>query len=145
MFRVFRDVPSAILPIRTVEGSAGYDLSSVERVVIPARNRAVVSTGLRISIPEDCYARVAPRSGLAVKKGIDVGAGVVDSGYTGVVGVVLFNFGSEEFVVEIGDRIAQLILERIYTPEWVEVDTVTQLSETTLSKRGDNGFGSSGV
>ena len=84
-------------------------------------------------------ASVAPRSGLAYKKGIDVGAGVIDEDYRGEVGVILFNFGEEDFEVAPGDRIAQLILERIATPD---VEVVSDLDATD---RGAGGFGSTGV
>jgi len=141
-FRVFKEFPEAVIPVRGSVGAAGYDLSSVVQKVVPARGRAVISTGLRIQVPSDCYARIAPRSGLAVKAGINIGAGVVDSDYLGVVGVVVFNQSDEDFEVQVGDRIAQLICERIYTPEWEEVSSLDGLTETA---RGDSGFGSTGV
>lgn len=130
---------TATLPTRGSALAAGYDLSASEAAVIPKGGRAVVSTGLSISVPLGCYGRVAPRSGLAVKKGIDVGAGVIDSDYRGIVGVVLFNFGEEDINIAPGDRIAQLIIERIATPRVVEV---VSLDETD---RGAAGFGSTGV
>lgn len=130
---------TATLPTRGSALAAGYDLSASEAAVIPKGGRAVVSTGLSISVPLGCYGRVAPRSGLAVKKGIDVGAGVIDSDYRGIVGVVLFNFGEENVTISPGDRIAQLIIERIATPRVVEV---VSLDETD---RGAAGFGSTGV
>ena len=98
-----------------------------------------MKTGLSISFPVGLYARIAPRSGLALKKFIDVGAGVVDSDYRGDVGVVLFNHGDQEFQVKMGDRIAQLILEKIDTPPVEEV----QGHDSTV--RGTCGFGSTGV
>ena len=96
-------------------------------------------TGLSISFPAGLYARIAPRSGLALKKFIDIGAGVVDSDYRGEVGVVLFNHGDQDFQVKMGDRIAQLILEKIDTPP---VEEVQCLDDTV---RGTGGFGSTGV
>ena len=99
----------------------------------------MVKTGLAIAIPENTYARIAPRSGLAVKKFIDTGAGVVDYDYRGEVGVVLFNHAEEDFEVKKGDRIAQLILERISMAEVVETD------ELFATERGAAGFGSTGV
>jgi dUTP pyrophosphatase len=95
-----------------------------------------------VQVPADCYARIAPRSGLAVKHGIDIGAGVVDSDYLGIVGVVMFNTGDNDFQVNAGDRIAQLICERIYTPVWEEVSSLANFEET---ERGDGGFGSTGL
>lgn len=128
----------AQLPKRANPGDAGYDLVSVEAVSIPPGRRALIDTGLAVAIPEDHYGRIAPRSGLAVKAGVNLGAGVVDSGYRGPVKVLVFNHGVGHFVVAPGDRIAQIILERISTPEpeWAE-----ELPETV---RGDGGFGSSG-
>jgi dUTP pyrophosphatase len=129
----------AQLPSRGSAGAAGYDLYSAHDTVIPARGRAVVRTDISICVPEGTYARIAPRSGLAVKNGLMTGAGVVDVDYRGPVGVVLFNHSDEEFVVHVGDRIAQMILERIATPEVVRVD---ELDDTA---RGTGGFGSTGV
>jgi dUTP pyrophosphatase len=127
------------MPTRGSPDSAGYDLSSSEATIIKAGGKGIVKTDLSIACPPGTYARIAPRSGLAVKKFIDVGAGVVDADYRGPVGVVLFNFGSEDFVVEKGDRVAQLILEKISMVEAVEVD------ELTDTQRGSGGFGSTGV
>lgn len=129
----------AVLPSRGSEGAAGYDLSAAYECVVPARGKALVKTDLSIAIPEGTYARIAPRSGLAWKHSIDVGAGVVDADYRGNVGVILFNLSDQEFQIKAGDRVAQLILERIATPEVVEVE---DLDDTT---RGAGGFGSTGV
>ena len=130
--------PDAKLPTRANPGDAGYDLAAVEDVTIPPRGKAIVPTGVAIAIPEDTYARVAPRSGLAAKHAIHVGAGVVDSGYRGEIKVVLFNLSDTEFVVSAGDRIAQMIVTRIATPDVLEADTLPD------SVRGEGGFGSSG-
>ena len=92
-----------------------------------------------MNIPVTCYGRIAPRSGLAWKKHIDVGAGVIDADYRGNVGVVLFNHGEEDLQVKRGDRIAQLILEKISYADIVEVD------DLDATARGDGGFGSTGV
>ncbi|KAL0031712.1 hypothetical protein WJX79_002462 [Trebouxia sp. C0005] len=130
---------AATLPKRGSAKAAGYDLSSAKDCVVPARGKAVVPTDLSIAIPPNTYARVAPRSGLAVKHFIDTAAGVIDEDYRGPVGVVLFNHGPEDFKVKVGDRIAQLILERIVTPE---VEAVQELSNTV---RGAGGYGSTGI
>jgi len=106
--------------------------------IIPAGERRVVGTSIAIAIPPGHYGRVAPRSGLAVKKGIDVLAGVVDSGYRGEVGVVLQNLSKEDFTFEKGDRVAQLIVEQCFSVGWVELD---ELEDST---RSDGGFGSTG-
>ena len=130
---------NAALPKRSTGGAVGYDLCASQSCTIPAGGKGLVHTGLSISFPAGLYARIAPRSGLALKKFIDVGAGVVDADYRGEVGVVLFNHGDQDFEVKMGDRIAQLILEQISTPEVVEV---SGLGETV---RGSSGFGSTGM
>lgn len=118
---------------------AGMDLCASETHTIPPGQRKAVSTGIAIEIPEGYYARVAPRSGLAVKHGIDVLAGVVDSGYRGEIKVVLLNTdSSSSFEVNPGDRVAQLIIEKHYNFELQEVDGLSD------SDRGSAGFGSSG-
>ena len=128
----------AVVPTRMTEGAAGYDMYSCETVLIPPRGRLLVSTGIRIAVPHGTYGRVAPRSGLACK-GIDVGAGVIDSDYTGIVKVLLINSTEESFEVRSSDRVAQLIIEVIGTPL---IKVVEKLEET---KRGQGGFGSTGV
>ena len=131
--------PDAILPTRGSEWSAGYDLSSAEAKTIAPGARAVVKTALSIACPAGTYGRIAPRSGLTVKHGIHVGAGVIDADYRGEVGVVLFNLGEEAFDIQPGDRIAQLVLEQILM---VPVEQVQDLDETV---RGAGGFGSTGI
>ena len=137
--KVKRMVNHAKLPIRGSVGAAGYDLHAVEKTVIPAQSRSVVKTGIAIEIPEGLYARIAPRSGLSVKKPIDVGAGVVDSDYRGEIGVVLINHSNKDFEVNVGDRIAQMILEQIKTPE------VVKQADLDQTDRGEKGFGSTGM
>ncbi|NWS87434.1 PREDICTED: deoxyuridine 5'-triphosphate nucleotidohydrolase, mitochondrial [Sturnus vulgaris] len=129
---------NAFAPSRGSARSAGYDLYSAYDCVIPPMEKAVVKTDIQIALPSGCYGRVAPRSGLAAKHFIDVGAGVIDEDYRGNVGVVLFNFGKETFEVKKGDRIAQLICERIYYPELEEVEALDD------TERGEGGFGSTG-
>lgn len=131
----------AKLPVRGSEFAAGLDLSSAVDVTIKAGERAIVATDLSIACPAGTYARIAPRSGLAAKYGIDVGAGVVDADYRGPVGVILFNFGKDDFEIKQGDRIAQLILEQIVMPEIVEIGKHEKMPET---ERGAAGFGSTG-
>lgn len=129
----------AIIPTRGSDGAVGYDLySNVDTVVPHQAGNAVVGTGIALRIPSDCYGRVAPRSGLAAKHCIQVGAGVIDPDYTGEIKVVLFNHGVEDFEIKKGDRIAQLVLERCETPHIKEIG----LLEETL--RGSDGFGSTG-
>jgi dUTP pyrophosphatase len=134
-------VPEAQLPKRGSEFAAGYDLTSVQDCSIPAGSKLLIKTGLSIAIPAGHYGRIAPRSGLAAKHFIDVGAGVIDADYRGEVQVLLFNLNREEggaFEVKKGDRIAQLVLEKISTPE---VEEVEELGATV---RGAGGFGSTG-
>ncbi|KAG7483039.1 deoxyuridine 5' [Solea senegalensis] len=128
----------ATTPTRGSTKAAGYDLYSAYDYTIAPMDKAIVKTDIQIAVPHGCYGRVAPRSGLAVKHFIDVGAGVVDEDYRGNVGVVLFNFGKETFDVKKGDRVAQLVCERICYPELEEQET---LDET---QRGAGGFGSTG-
>ena len=127
------------IPARGSSLAAGYDLSSSEDVSIPRGARGLVGTSIAFTVPDGTYGRIAPRSGLAVKKGIQVGAGVIDRDYTGEVKVVLFNHGDESFEIKKGDRIAQLILERCDTPP---VKEVYSLDDT---ERSEGGFGSTGV
>ena len=139
VLRVQRLNNNAALPKRGTEGAAGYDLCAAQSCTIPAGGKGLVKTGISVQFPTGLYARIAPRSGLALKKFIDVGAGVVDADYRGEVGVVLFNHGDQDFEVKMGDRIAQLILEKISTPA---VEEVSGLDETV---RGSGGFGSTGI
>lgn len=130
--------PTSKAPTRQTEFSAGYDIYANKNDVISQSKRKLISTGFKIAIPDGYYGRIAPRSSLACKHGIDIGAGVIDSDYRGEVKVVLINNGNTNFVIEEGDRIAQLIIEKITTPE---IKIVQSLSE---SSRGEGGFGSTG-
>ena len=128
----------ATTPTRGSIRSAGHDLYSAYDYLVTAKGKALVKTDIQIQLPQGCYGRIAPRSGLAHGHFIDVGAGVIDPDYRGNVCVLLFNFGEEDFEVKTGDRIAQIILERIYFPTLEEVGTL----DDTL--RGAGGFGSTG-
>ncbi|KDP38491.1 hypothetical protein JCGZ_04416 [Jatropha curcas] len=139
LFKVKKLSEKAILPSRGSALAAGYDLSSATETKVPARGKALIPTDLSIAVPEGTYARIAPRSGLAWKHSIDVGAGVIDADYRGPVGVILLNHSDVDFEVKVGDRIAQLIIEKIITPEVVEVENL----DATV--RGEGGFGSTGV
>ena len=137
---VTRLIPSAILPTRSTPGSAGLDLFSTDNYVIMPGRRVVVSTGISVRLPPGTYGRIAPRSGLAVKHGLDTLAGVVDPDYTGEIKVVLQNLDAvQPFIIRPGYRIAQLILEKFET---VDVTEVTELPPT---ERGAEGFGSTGA
>lgn len=105
--------PTAKVPTRGSAFSAGYDLYASKEAVIPARGKALVDTDISIALPVNTYGRVAPRSGLAAKHSIDTGAGVIDADYRGQVKVLLFNFSDVDFKVDVGERVAQLIVERV--------------------------------
>jgi dUTP pyrophosphatase len=119
-------------------GDAGADITASEKITIPPRERALVSTGVRLEIPEGCVGLIWPRSGLAVKKGIDCGAGVIDSHYRGEIKVLLFNHSDTEFQIDPGDRIAQILIQKVERVEFYPAD---QLNKTI---RNDAGFGSTG-
>ena len=137
-FRVRLVDPKARKPVKADYGAAGYDVFSVDDVIIEPGHRQLISTGLSLEVPVHFYVRVAPRSGLSLR-GVDIGAGVIDSSYRGTVKVLVINNGTEDFVVTEGTKIAQLILERCSNVSIFEVDS---LSET---ERGYGGFGSTGT
>ncbi len=112
--------PDAVIPSRETPSSVGFDLYSVEPYVVLPGQRIVVSTGLRARFPDGVYGRIAPRSGLAVKHGLDVSDGVVDNSYDGELRVVLFNHDqATPFIIRPGYRIAQLILHEALVPDTV--------------------------
>ena len=129
----------AVLPTRGSPGSVGYDLYSLDELTIDPGARNIVSTGVCATVPPGCYGRIAPRSGLSVKYGIHVGAGVIDPDYTGELKVNLFNLGVVPYEIKKGDRIAQLILEKCMTP------FVQEVSELKPTMRANRGFGSTGT
>lgn len=131
--------PDAYIPTRGSDQAAGLDLYSVSSIVVPPGDRALIPTGISISIPKNTYFRIAPRSGLAYKNGIDVLAGVIDSDYRGEIKILIVNLGKNKFLINPGDRIAQGILERILV---LDVEEITELDDTN---RGADGFGSTGV
>lgn len=134
----------AVLPVRAHPTDAGMDLSACEAVIVPSQGQAIVETGIAVCMPPDCYARIAPRSGLAAKHSIDVLAGVVDEGYTNSIKVILFNHSNACFEVQPGDRVAQIIFEKIYIPKTVPEVSYDALQEYKLGDRGLCGFGSTG-
>ena len=117
---------------------AGADLCSSVDDVIPARGRKLVPTGIRLALPAGHVGLVWPRSGLALRHGLDCGAGVIDAQYRGEVQVLLFNHSDSDLPIKKGDRIAQLLVQKV---ERVQFLPVEELDETT---RGPNGFGSTG-
>lgn len=168
--RLFDDVQ---LPTKGSKYSAGFDLraysyalienkmvgETVKSVVgetvklnddtfsIPPGTRCLIKTGLQCAVPKGCYGRIAPRSGLAVKNGIGIGAGVIDEDYRGELGIVLFNHDMEESLdVKKGDRIAQIICECIVYPKLEVVDTLPEIDDDDEEPgRGAEGFGSTGI
>ncbi|MFH6770540.1 dUTP diphosphatase [Gaetbulibacter aestuarii] len=131
------------LPHYETEASAGLDLraSLSEPRVLKPLERSVVGTGLFIELPIGYEAQVRPRSGLAAKKGITVlnAPGTIDADYRGEIGVILVNLSHHDFVIQNGERIAQLVIARHERAEWELVETLTE------TKRGEGGFGSTGV
>lgn len=128
----------ARLPAHATDWAAGADLHSAEAFSLQPGERKLVPTGLAIEIPEGFYGRVAPRSGLAVRYGIDTLAGVIDSDFRGELKVVLINLGDNAVSFEAGERIAQLIIERSTRCDYIWSE---ELSET---ERAGGGFGSTG-
>lgn len=104
---------TAKAPSRGSAFAAGYDIYASKEATVPARGKVLVDTDISIAVPAGTYGRVAPRSGLASKHSIDVGAGVIDADYRGPVKVLLFNLSDVDFKVAVGERVAQLIVERV--------------------------------
>ena len=131
------------LPHYETIASAGMDLRAniLEPITLKPLERTIVKTGLFIELPLSYEAQVRPRSGLAAKKGVTVlnAPGTIDADYRGEIGVILVNISNEDFVIENGERIAQLIIAKHERAEWLAVE---ELSETS---RGEGGFGSTGV
>lgn len=139
--RVRRLDPGAVLPTRAYPGDAGLDLYALEAVQLDPGERASIRTGIAVEIPKGQAGMVLPRSGLAARNGIALvnAPGLIDAGYRGELRVLLLNTDREApFSVAPGDRIAQLLLVKVETPEVAEVE------ELALSERGAGGFGSSG-
>lgn len=138
--KYIRHDKNAITPTKGSAEAAGYDLHSIEDFVLKPHAIGVLPTGISVLPPEGCYCRIADRSGLAAKHGITTLAGVIDRDYRGSISVVLANLKDQEFVVNKGDRIAQLICEKIaYT---TLEECFTSFYET---QRGTNGLGSTGT
>ena len=128
----------AIVPTKANHNDAGFDLYSVIDTVIDPDSREVVKTGISMAIPEGHAGLIWPRSGMAVKQGVEVFAGVVDSGYRGEVMDCLYNSSSSPVEISKGDRIAQMLIQPV---PLVRIAEVSNLDDTS---RGDGGFGSSG-
>lgn len=134
---------SGLLPFYETEGSAGMDLRAYihEPVIVRPGQRALIPTGLSIELPVGYEAQIRARSGLAIKKGIGLvnGIGTIDSDYRGEIKVILINWGEEDFIIENGDRIAQMVIAKYERIQWEEAE---DLSDT---ERGSGGFGHTGV
>ena len=139
---VKRLTPDSILPTRGSRYAAGLDLYASETVCIPIgsldTSGNLVSTGISMVIPNGYYGRIAPRSGMSVKYGLIVNAGVIDSDYRGEIKILFNNFTKSNVIIHKGDKVAQIIIEKIAL---LDVEEVDDLKDT---ERGNNGFGSTG-
>lgn len=143
MLQIKKLSQDAKVPTRGTKESAGYDLYSAKSVIIPPRSHVVVPTDISIKMPKimgfGIVGLIKSRSGFSAKKGMEHGAGVIDSDYTGSIGVVLHNHSDEEIAIDKHTRIAQLLIVPIITPE---VEEIKEIEETV---RGSGGFGSTGT
>ena len=137
--RVLRLSDQSFLPVRGTNHSAGLDLFSPIDGTIAPGDRLLVKLDISIEMEDTTFGHILPRSGLSLKNGIHIGAGVIDSDYRGNLGVLLFNLSNEHFYFSRGDRIAQLVVKKY---EKVEVEEVF---DSTTTERGSGGFGSTGV
>jgi dUTP pyrophosphatase len=128
----------AVLPTRGSAQAAGLDIYTIEDLIIKPGGRELARTGLAVAIPAGYYGRLAPRSGLATKQGLDTLAGVIDADYRGEIGCLLYNAGDEAIHLPAQSKICQLIIEKILTPQPVWTDDLTD------TDRGSGGFGSTG-
>jgi len=135
----YEDIP---IPQKMSEGSSGYDLYAgvKETIVLKPNDRILIPTGLTMEIPIELEAQVRPRSGLALKQGITLlnTPGTIDADYRGEIGVIMINLGKEDFVIERGQRIAQLVFMKVPKVSLIEVDTINE------TERGSGGFGHTG-
>jgi len=139
-----REHPDAILPFRNhpdpFTGDTGYDIFSVEAVTVPKHNSVVVPVGLKLAyVTPGYWFRIEPRSGLGFKKNIQPHLGIIDNPYRGNMGVKLYNFGDFDVTIDKGVAIAQFVIYQIHTANVSWTDNVTE------TKRGEKGFGSSGI
>jgi len=136
---VKRLTATATIPTRATVMAAGLDLYADESRVVPAGDRVLVPTGIAIALDPNTVGLIWPRSGLAVKYSLDTAAGVIDADYRGEVKVLLVNHGHSAYLVNRGERIAQILIQPAMKPALIE------MAELPMSERGANGFGSSGV
>lgn len=140
--KVFNNSPNE-LPKYETPGAAGLDLKSAVDYILKPGEYKMIPTNIHIKLPDGYEVQVRPRSGLAAKYGISVvnSPGTVDADYTGQIGVILINHGTNPFEIKIGDRIAQMVVNKVEQLNWVPVDSIEALGET---ERGQGGFGSTG-
>ena len=138
ILKVMRLTQRATIPTKGSIKAAGYDLYSAHEYSIAPGTNGKVLTDIAVKFPPNSYGRIAPRSSLALEKGILIGGGVIDPDYTGNIGIIMYNGGKQDFVIHKGDRCAQMVVERIYMPQVMEVGSL----EHTV--RGSSGFGSTG-
>jgi dUTP pyrophosphatase len=129
---------NAIVPTKANLTDAGYDLYALDGAILQKHTHQLVKTGVSLEIPEGYVGLIWPRSGLSYKHGLDVFAGVIDSGYRGDVGVILYNSQYNSYTIEAGDRIAQIIFQKVESFDLIETENLDS------SQRGLGGFGSSG-
>jgi deoxyuridine 5'-triphosphate nucleotidohydrolase len=134
--------PNAKVPFKASKMAAGYDLYAIEASTVPARQQAVIRTGISIALPEGTYGQIASRSRIARDHNVHVGAGVIDADYRGEIQVLLRNLGNIDFTIHVGDRIAQLLVLPVCCPL---ITTITTGEELPATIRGTNGFGSTGT
>lgn len=128
--------PQALLPTRGSSLAAGLDIYALDPLTIPPGERVLARTGLAVAIPAGYYGRIAPRSGLATKQGLDTLAGVIDADYRGEILCLLHNLGKEPIELPAQSKICQLLIEKIITPEAAWADEIDE------TDRGSGGFGS---
>ena len=131
--------PKGKAPTCSTSEAAGYDLYNSEDIKVPSRTRILVSTDIAIQVPPDTYGGLASRSGLLVKNCIDIGAEVINKDYKGQIQILLINHSDNEFLLQHGDRTAQLILEQIKTPDTKTIQSLPSIEQ------GSKGFGSTGI
>lgn len=129
----------ARLPQYTIEGDAGLELYSLEKVTLAPDERMIVKTGISMKIPKGYVGLIWDKSGIAAKSGIKTMGGVIDSNYRGDIGVILKNLSNEIYEIKKGDKIAQMLIQKIENPIIEEVDELDE------AERGEGGFGSTGL
>ncbi|CCV02129.1 dUTPase [Invertebrate iridovirus 25] len=137
---------NASAPQKGTSKSAGYDLKSIEKCVVQKRSHLAIKTGLKVELPTNTYGRIASRSGLSFKHGIEVGAGVIDEDYPNELMIILHNHSDTDFKVEVGDRIAQIIIQPVVVGTTLIQDingVVNTIYSSQIRRLG--GFGSTGI